>query len=125
LNAPHAGAKISPRLHCRIDSDALLHEINRMPNSGLGDSLRRLKKKVADAVVQDVPPELEACEVCRRTHCDTEEWLTCERRIAAARFVQEGNAPALEQLRRHHARPTPDGAIPARSHTCPTCSPAE
>jgi hypothetical protein len=35
------------------------------------------------AVIQDVPPSLEECELCREVNCTQERWLTCARRLAA------------------------------------------
>ena len=43
----------------------------------------RLWSRITSGVVQDVPPSLEECEVCREVDCTQERWLTCERRLAA------------------------------------------
>jgi hypothetical protein len=43
----------------------------------------KLWKRLADGVVQDVPPSLEECETCRELECTQERWESCERRLAA------------------------------------------
>ena len=73
--------------------------IRIMASSGLRGALHRLKSRVADAIVQDCPPELYACEVCSRLQCSSEEWLTCEKRLAAAQFMRTGDMAALERLK--------------------------
>jgi len=50
--------------------------------SGLKGLFQRIKR----AIIQDVPPELYACEICRKTQCAHGEWLTCENRIAQERL---------------------------------------
>ncbi len=47
--------------------------------------LRSFWKRVADGVVQDVPPDLDACETCRELECTQERWESCEPRLAAAK----------------------------------------
>jgi hypothetical protein len=56
---------------------------------------RTLRGRVTDAIVQDVPPELSACEVCGRASCNTEEWLKCEQRLAVAEYMRTGHHRGL------------------------------
>jgi hypothetical protein len=66
---------------------------------GMIGTWQRLKAQVSSVVVQDCPPALAACQVCRRAHCSSEEWLRCERRLAAQRHIDAGEHAAVEQLR--------------------------
>ena len=68
---------------------------------------QRLKAHVSKAVVQDCPPELAACQVCNRSHCPSEAWLKCERRLAAMRYLERGDRSGIEQLRQAHAMESP------------------
>jgi hypothetical protein len=47
------------------------------------DPLSRWWHRLQDAVVQDMPAELEACEDCRVTDCTQQQWQQCARRLAA------------------------------------------
>ena len=51
--------------------------------------LKRLLQRIGAGIVQDVPPELYACEICRRTRCVQDEWIVCESRIAHAKCLEE------------------------------------
>ncbi len=45
-------------------------------------------------VVQDVPPEVAACEFnCRATECVHGEWKTCDRRLKVLRESSGGPTP--------------------------------
>ena len=47
--------------------------------------------------ISDVPPELACCEYeCRVTHCDSQRFNACERRIAYTASV--GGTPAIYRL---------------------------
>jgi hypothetical protein len=76
-----------------------------MSIGGIRGAWQRLKAKLSRAVAQDCPPELAACQVCQRHHCQSEEWLKCERRLAAKRYLEQGNRAGLEQLRQAPLRP--------------------
>jgi hypothetical protein len=43
---------------------------------------RLLLQTISQHIIQDVPPELYACEICRKTECLQDEWIACENRIA-------------------------------------------
>jgi hypothetical protein len=43
--------------------------------------LKRLLQSIVDGIVQDVPPELDVCEMCRKPRCSQDEWIVCENRI--------------------------------------------
>lgn len=77
--------------------------ISGMENTGKGGAWQRLKAKFVDAVVQDCPPEMSACEVCRKLHCTSAHWIACENRLAAERYLRAGDRAALEALRTAHA----------------------
>jgi hypothetical protein len=53
--------------------------------SMLSQSTRRAIGRIKRSIVRDCPPELYACEVCESLACSREEWLECEKRLAAAR----------------------------------------
>lgn len=76
--------------------------ISGMANSDTGGAWQRLKSMVVDAVVQDCPPEMSACEVCRKLHCDSAAWLSCERRLTAERYLRAGDRAAIDALRTTH-----------------------
>ena len=50
---------------------------------------KRLLKTIGQQAIREVPPELYACEICRRTECFQDEWIVCENRIAHARCLAE------------------------------------
>jgi hypothetical protein len=54
--------------------------------------LKRLLNKIGERAIREVPPELYACEICRRTECLHDEWIVCENRIAHARCLAEHEA---------------------------------
>jgi hypothetical protein len=49
--------------------------------------LKSLLRHISEGIVQDVPPELYACEICRKTQCVQDEWIVCEKRIAHAKCL--------------------------------------
>jgi len=51
--------------------------------------LKRLLQTISQPIIQDVPPELDACEFCRKTECSQDEWIVCENRIAHAKCLEE------------------------------------
>jgi len=53
------------------------------------DRLKRLLTTIRQRIIQEVPPELDACEICRRTECLQDEWIVCENRIAHVRCRAE------------------------------------
>lgn len=54
-------------------------------NSTANRTLRRIWRRLCNSLIQDVPPELAACEFsCRKLHCGTSEWATCEHRMKLA-----------------------------------------
>jgi hypothetical protein len=64
------------------------------PNSWFGRFWTRLKS----GVIQDVPPGLEECELCREVDCTQERWLSCARRLAATAeqtFTGEDYVPSV------------------------------
>lgn len=50
--------------------------------------LGRLWQRIGAGVIADVPSELYACEVCRKTQCTQGEWVVCENRIAQAKLLE-------------------------------------
>jgi hypothetical protein len=51
--------------------------------------LKRVLQTISQQFIQDVPPELSACEICRKTECSQDEWIVCENRIAHAKCLEE------------------------------------
>lgn len=72
----------------------------RVRLSGLLSWVRR-------SLIQPVPPELEACEVCGKLRCPDDEWKSCERRLATAEFVRTGDRAALDRLEQAYRRGSP------------------
>ena len=54
--------------------------------------LKRLLQAISRSTIQEVPPGLYACELCRRVECDHDEWIECENRIAHAKCLEEHQA---------------------------------
>ena len=54
----------------------------------IGGRIKSAVGRMRDAVVQDCPPELAACEVCGELECSTEQWINCERRLRAADYLR-------------------------------------
>jgi hypothetical protein len=50
--------------------------------------LKCLLQDISQRIIQDVPPELDACEICRKTECSQDEWIVCENRIAHAKCLE-------------------------------------
>ena len=44
--------------------------------------------KVEAFVVQDVPPEIDECELCREPDCTQAQWLVCRRRLDAVAKIE-------------------------------------
>jgi hypothetical protein len=57
--------------------------------NGTRSKLKQLLQSIGKDVIQEVPPEMYACEICRRTDCAQDEWLVCENRIAHAKCLEE------------------------------------
>jgi len=53
--------------------------------------LRGLVDRLKQSVVQPIPPELEACEVCGKLDCSQDEWGRCQQRIAVEKFTRKKN----------------------------------
>ena len=51
--------------------------------------LKRLSERISEHAIQEVPPGLYACEICRRTECSQDEWIVCENRVAHAKCLEE------------------------------------
>lgn len=56
--------------------------------SKLSELTKRAFRRVKESIIEDCPPELYECEICRKLDCDSEEWLKCEKRLASARFMK-------------------------------------
>jgi hypothetical protein len=67
----------------------------------------RLWKRLADGVVQDVPPSLEECEKCRELECTQERWESCERRLAAEAAALTASSDDLPASTSSDAAPEP------------------
>lgn len=51
-------------------------------------TLKAILLHLKDKLVQEVPPDIAACEVCRKTECSEDEWIRCENRIAHAKCLE-------------------------------------
>jgi hypothetical protein len=60
--------------------------------------LSGLISRMKHSLIQPIPPELDACEVCGKLRCPDDEWKSCERRIATAEFIRTGDRAALDRL---------------------------
>ncbi|MFT6908417.1 MAG: transcription initiation factor IIE alpha subunit [Oleiphilaceae bacterium] len=43
--------------------------------------LKNILKSLKNSIIQEVPNELYACEICKKKECDNEQWINCENRI--------------------------------------------
>ncbi len=59
-----------------------------MAKPDLADKIRSFWRRAQRSIIDDCPPELYACEVCGKEACDTQEWLSCETRLAAAEYMK-------------------------------------
>lgn len=50
--------------------------------------LTKLWRKIKSAIVQDLPVELDACELCRKTECSQGHWQDCTNRIEHAKRLE-------------------------------------
>jgi hypothetical protein len=66
--------------------------------------LSGLISRVKRSVIQPIPPELEACEVCGELRCADDKWKSCEKRLATAEFVRTGDRAALTRLEQAHRK---------------------
>jgi hypothetical protein len=74
--------------------------------------LRGLLRRIGNGIVQDVPQELYACEICRKTQCDQDEWIVCENRIAHAKCLEALQASGPDP---HKDRRPREGGDPEKS----------
>ena len=77
---------------------ALIMLISGMANSGSEGAWARVKAKIVGAFVQECPPEIAACEVCRRLRCESPEWIACERRLKAEHYLRTGDHASVEKF---------------------------
>ena len=70
-----------------------------MTNGRLRERVRELMLRLKRSVVQHIPAELEACEVCGKLDCRGAEWASCEKRLASAEFIRTGDEQALARLK--------------------------
>ena len=82
-----------------IDPCGLIRYISSVRGVGLRKVIRGLAARLKNALVQDCPPELYACEVCGQRQCSSARWMSCERRLAASEFMRTGNRQALAELK--------------------------
>ena len=63
---------------------------------------KSLLRRVINNIVQDVPPEVDVCEMCRKPRCPEEEWTVCENRTFHLKCVDayEKNHTAPRDTRR-------------------------
>jgi len=54
--------------------------------------LKGLLQAISKSTIQEVPPGLYACEICRQAECSQDEWIVCENRIAHAKCLEEHQA---------------------------------
>lgn len=75
-------------------------------------------RRARDAVVQDVPASLEACESCRETDCTQSRWQQCARRLAEeAALCGEVFGPVgrTDEMPSVTSAPGQDGAVVAET----------
>lgn len=89
-------------LDSRADMDRLLvdecsDEDGFVGFERLTERVRQALKRLKGSIVQDCPPELYACEVCKKLECNNEEWLHCEKRLEAAEFMKSFGKPRPRQ----------------------------
>lgn len=52
------------------------------------NKLRQLLRRTGGGIIQDIPPELDVCESCRKPICYQDEWIVCENRIAHVKCLE-------------------------------------
>lgn len=54
------------------------------------NALREVLQRIKNNLIEETPTE--SCEICRKTDCSEDEWITCEDRIAHANCLKEYKA---------------------------------
>lgn len=55
------------------------------------NKLTKLIKVIKEDLIQDVPNELAACEICRKKECSEALWENCENRINLMKKLNNSN----------------------------------
>ena len=66
-----------------------------MGDNAIVKKLSALASNAKDAIIQDCPPELSACEACGEYECSSEEWLHCRRRLEVAQRMNSADGKAI------------------------------
>ena len=53
---------------------------------------QRMFQRLSRLIIEDVPPEIDACETCRETECTEERFETCENRIKVYQIRMNGRS---------------------------------
>jgi hypothetical protein len=54
----------------------------------MSNVMKSLFQRIKGQIIREVPPELYACEICRKSECSQDEWLACENRIMHAKCAE-------------------------------------
>jgi len=44
--------------------------------------------KIKQAFIQECPPEIYACEICKEPECNNEKWISCQKRQKSAQYME-------------------------------------
>lgn len=63
-----------------------IEPVETIVRSPLATFFQRLAHRISRAIVDDVPPDLDACETCREIECTQSHWEGCEQRLQKIRL---------------------------------------
>lgn len=58
----------------------------RSPNL---NKLKGVFEKFKNEIIQEVPNELSECEICRKTECSEDKFISCKNRIVHMKCLEE------------------------------------
>jgi hypothetical protein len=64
----------------------------------LGHFIIQFLTAVRRSLIQEAPPEYQACESCRESHCDITKAETCEYRLQAEREEESRREVKLDHI---------------------------
>lgn len=53
------------------------------------NSLKRVFEKFKNEIIQEIPNELSECEICRKTECSEDKFISCKNRIVHMNCLEE------------------------------------
>ena len=64
----------------------------------VSEKFSQILKNIKNSFIQECPPELYACEICKKLDCNNAEWIECQERQKSAEFMETLDKITSEQL---------------------------